>query len=106
MTPEDILCIIKCLQMMSPAQRRAFFDLSSKKQMNVLEEVFLNLLKNPRGVSKAYLAVAKRYSKQIKRLADRNISVQTKRTLLKQRGGFLGALLPVLGSLLAGFITK
>ena len=100
----EVRDLITALTIMKPAQRRAFFELATPKQICVIEEVFLNLLKNPRGLSKQHLATAKRYARRIKRLADYKTATQTKRRILCQRGGFLGALLPILGTLLASFI--
>ena len=106
MEPLEIEKLLTALSVMSPRQRRAFFELVNKRQLRMIEEVFLNLLKNPVGIAKKDLATDKKYSEQIKKLANPDIAAKSKKKLLNQRGGFLGAILPILGSLLASFITK
>jgi hypothetical protein len=106
MTAEDILDLINALRLMNPGQRRAFFRLATRKQIRSIEEACLNLIKNPVGVPDGDLARARAHVITIKKLANRDLSYITKRNILQQKGGFLGALLPVLGSLVASFIAK
>jgi hypothetical protein len=79
---------------MSPRQRRGFFKLATPQQMRVFEEACYNLVKNK----------TKKYGGTIKVLALRGNSIKRKRIILSQKGGFLGALLPILASIVTSFI--
>ena len=45
MNLEEFDCLLRALNLMSPRQRRAFFELASIKQMRVFEEACYNLIK-------------------------------------------------------------
>ena len=88
---------------MSPRQRRAFFQLATVSQMRAMEEACYNLVKNKKYKDKK---VPKKYAATIKVLSRKNYSIKSKRQLLIQKGGFLGALLPVLASIVTSLIAK
>ena len=106
MNIRDLLCMLRALQLMSPRQRRAFFELASVHQLKVFEQACYNLLKNPRGLTVKQLKEARKYSRNIRILARPNYTIEQKRALLKQRGGFLGALLPLLGTIVSAVISR
>lgn len=103
---EKINHLLTALSIMTPRQRRAFFELATAEQLRIMEELFLNLLKNPVGISKRDLATAKKYKNYIQKLASAEIPRTKKRLILNQKGGFLTALIPILGSLLGAFLPK
>jgi hypothetical protein len=98
----DIL--LRALQLMSPRQRRGFFKLATPQQMRVFEEACYNLVKNKKLSKKNLGLLAKKYGSTIKVLALRGNSIKKKRVILSQKGGFLGALLPILASIVTSFI--
>ena len=106
MNLKDLFCLLRALHLMSPRQRRAFFDLATVQQLRIIEQACYNLLKNPRGLTPNQLRQAKKYSRSIKILARPQFSIDQKRGLLKQRGGFLGALLPLLGTIVSAVISR
>ena len=99
-------CLVRALHVMTPRQRRAFFELSSTAQMKAFEEACFNLVKNPKLASKKLRALAGKYGATIKVLAKRSTALKRKRSLLMQKGGFLGALLPVLASIVTSMISN
>ncbi len=106
MSPEEFLSLLEALQLMSPRQRRAFFTLATAKQMRTLEEACYNLVKNSKFKSKELNALAKTHGNSIKVLADRSKPKALKRKLLIQKGGFLGAVLPVIASIVMSLISR
>lgn len=103
---EKISELLTALTIMTPRQRRAFFELATAEQLRMMEELFLNLLKNPVGISKRDLATARKYKSHIQKLANTEISKKRKKRILNQKGGFLTALIPILGSLLGAFLPR
>jgi hypothetical protein len=103
MNLEEFSYLLKALELMSPRQRRSFFQLASVKQMRAFEEACYNLLKNKK-ISKIK-NLSKKHITTIKVLGRKNYSIKTKKALLVQKGGFLGAILPILASIVTSFIS-
>ena len=103
---EDVDCLLRALQLMSPRQRNFFLRTMNKDQMRILEVAFFNLATNHRGLSKADERVLSRHKQKIETVASTNYKHTEKRKLLTQKGGFIGALLPILGTLVTSFLTK
>ncbi len=101
---EEFQGLLQALQLMSPRQKRAFFQLVTPAQMRVLEEACFNLVKNPKLKSKELKSLAKKYGGSIKVIAQTNPS--SKKKALLQKGGFLGALLPVLATVISSLIAN
>lgn len=106
MNLEEFDCLLRALNLMSPRQRRAFFELASIKQMRIFEEACYNLVKNKNITQKDIKLLAKKYGPIIKVLAQKKFSVKAKKSILTQKGGFLSALLPVLASIVTSLISK
>jgi hypothetical protein len=104
MNADDLRCMLRHLEMMSPRQRRSFFALATLKQIRVMEEACYNLVKNKKLSSKQLTALAKKHGSSIKVIARRKYPTKVKRALLSQKGGFLGALLPILATIVTSFI--
>jgi hypothetical protein len=104
MNLEEFSYLLKALELMSPRQRRSFFQLASVKQMRAFEEACYNLLKNKK-ISKKIKNLSKKHITTIKVLGRKNYSIKTKKALLVQKGGFLGAILPILASIVTSFIS-
>jgi hypothetical protein len=104
MNLKEFDCLLRALQLMSPRQRRSFFQLATLKQLRVFEEACFNLVKNSKINKKEMDALVKKYGSTIKVLARKKYSLKTKKILLIQKGGFIAALLPVLASIVTSFL--
>ena len=80
--------------------------LANKDQMRGLEEVAVNICKNTLNepLSKQEEDVCRRWRKSLKLIALKRYPVAKKKQIL-QRGGFLGAILPVLASVLGSLLN-
>jgi len=74
--------------------------------MRILEVLFFNLATNPQGLSTADRKVLSKYKNKIEAIASKDYSHTEKRDILNKRGGFVGALLPILGTLVTSFLTR
>ena len=105
MNIKDSLCMLRALQLISSRQCRAFSELASVQQLKVFEQACHDSSKNPRGLIVEKLKEARKYSRNIRIWARTNYTIEQKRALLKQRGGFLGASLPLLGTIVSAVIS-
>ena len=106
MNLQDFECLLKALQLMSPKQRRSFFQLATAEQMRAFEEGCYNLVKNKKVNSAEIKKISKVHGSTIKELARKGNSIKIKKTLLTQKGGFLGILLSALASIVTSIITS
>ena len=105
-SPEEVKQLCQLLEIMTPKQRTFFLKSMNKKQMAVLQVGFFNLATNPNGLSNRDLAVLRKYKRQIESLACKNFSLTEKRKVATQKGGFLPAVLPILGTLLTSYLAS
>ena len=73
--------------------------------MHVFEVACFNLATNHRGLSKKQVATLKSNKRAVDLIASKNYSLTDKRRTT-QKGGFIGTLLPILGTVLTPFLTK
>ena len=78
----------------------------NKHEMRIVEVSCFNLATNYRGLNKQQVGLLKKYRRQIEIVASKNYTLGEKRGVIKQKGGFIGAVLPILGTLAAAFLTK
>ena len=97
--------LVKVLEFLTPRQRTVFVKTMNKEQMHVFEVACFNLATNHRGLSKKQVAILKKYKRTVEVVASKNYSLSDKRKTT-QKGGFVGALLPILGTVLTSFLTK
>ena len=97
--------LVKVLEFLTPRQRTFFVRTMNKEQMHVFEVACFNLATNHQGLSKKQVAILKKYKRAVEVIASKNYSLTEKRGTT-QRGGFIGALLPILGTVLTSFLTK
>ena len=95
----------RALQLMSPRQRNFFLRTMNKDQMRILEVAFFNLATNYKGLSKAEERILSKHKHKIETVASKNYKHTEKRKVLTQKRGFIGALLPILGTLVTLFLT-
>ena len=104
---EDVDCLLRALQLMSPRQRNFFLRTMNKDQMRILEVAFFNLATNHKGLSKAEERILSKHKHKIETVASKNYKHTEKRKVLTQKGGFwCAALLPMLGKPVTSFLTK
>ena len=100
------LAILKTLQHLSPARRKAFLSNCPKDTIEALCEISLNLLKGRIPLSKSQYGKLKRHKEAIKLFADKKTALKRKQQILRQRGGFipllLATVLPIITSLITG----
>ena len=68
-------------------------------------ECVLNTINGNIDVNKSQKQLLRKHSKILRKLADSRGTWNSKRKLIVQKGGFLGTLLSVVGSILAGVIA-
>ena len=93
------------LKALKPGRRKVLLNMVSKDQVRSLEEVAVNIVKNTVSLSESDARVCRRWRKPLKLLALKRYPVKEKKQLLQQ-GGFFGALLPVIATVLGSLITN
>jgi len=83
---------------------RKLIDLATKEEIAACSEIFFNAFRGNIRLTPTLIKKLARNKKQLHDLIDRNVSLSTKKKILKKKqvGGFLGAIL----SGLAGTILK
>ena len=101
---EDVQRLIHVLGFLTPRQRKHFLNTMNKEQMRVLEVACFNLANNHRGMGKKEECILRKHKNKIETLASKNFKHSEKRKVV-QSGGFLPAVLPIIGTLLTSFLT-
>lgn len=102
---EDVELFIRMIQFMTPRQKNFFLQTLNKEQMRIFEIACFNLAVNPQGLSAVDGKLLSKYKRQIEAIANKHVTLTDKRRVA-QTGGFISAVLPVLATLLASFLTK
>ena len=89
----------------SPKKRKTLLVAADKDLMKCLYEIALNVCEGRVPLSSKQVVRLKKAKKYIRFLADKNRSLESKRKMLIQRGGFLPALIAPLASLVGGLIS-
>ena len=90
----------------SDKQRQALIQGANKELITCLCECALNVLNGNIHLKPSEKKRLIKYKRYIRVLSDKKIGVQKKKKVLRQKGGFLGALLtPILGAL-GGLLFK
>ena len=84
--------------------RDKLIDLGEKQHVDTLTEVIRNILRGNVPLSKRQLSQLRRHRYTLRTLAQKRYSLNKKKSLLKQHGGFLGAILPMALKALTSFI--
>lgn len=77
-------------------QKKALLDTINKTQINAIGELTGNLLNGRYNVPKSVLKKLSKDKDSLYALADKKKPISKKKKILEQKGGFLGALLPLL----------
>ena len=103
---EEVEQLLTALKVLTPKQTNYFLQTMNARQMRILEVAFYNLAINPKGLSTADKKVLSKYKNRIEAIASKDYSHTEKRDILNKRGGFIGALLSILGTLVTSFLTR
>ena len=95
---------IRLLQKANPKLRRAILDNSRKELVLALCDIIANVLSGTVELTELQRSRLKRHTGALRFLAKKNVSVNRKKEVLKQKGGFLATLLPPAIALLATII--
>ena len=106
MSAEEVMKFIDFVNFLTPRQRKMFIETASAKQLRLLEVACLNLTRNHTGLTAQQIKTAVRYKRPIKIFASKTFTIKEKRKIANQKGGFINAILPILASLAASFLTK
>ena len=104
MSAEDVLYFVKFVHLMTPRQRKGFFESANQKQMRLLETACLNLAKNHEGLTEQQIKTLHKFKRGIKIMASKGFSIKEKKKIALQKGGFLPSILPIIASLASSLI--
>ena len=103
----DVQQLLAVLDFLTPKQRVHFLKTVGARQMRVFEMACFNLATNCVGhLTEDEISILRKYKTQIELIANKTYTVPEKRKALQQKGGFLPAVLPILGTLLTSFLTS
>ena len=93
---------------LSHAKRKKVISALKKKHIDCLAEIFFNFLKKNLTVDKSIIKSLSKYKNDIRKIAKKRESTDSKRRILKsQRGGaILSVLLPLAASVITGLLSK
>ena len=94
---------LQCLKVASPTTSKAIIKSADAGLVNCLCEVGLNILKGNVAVTPSQKKRLTRHKQDLRRIGNKGLSLQSKKRIL-QKGGFLGALLAPLASIVGKYI--
>ena len=93
------------LKGLKPSKQKILLDLVTKEQLRALEEVAVNIVKNTVTLSDDDARICRRWRRPLKLLALKRYPIKDKKQVLQQ-GGFIGAILPILATVLSTLISS
>jgi len=96
----------KLLKTKTKSERQKIVKKASKDQITSICELCFNLKRLNSVQYPELVSSLKKYRPCVKSLLNRRLSVEKKRDLLVQKGGFLPFLAPIAGTLIAGLVSK
>ena len=101
---KDLTPFVLTLKSLKPKQRKTLLEMTSKDHIRAIEELALNIVKGTTPISESDTRLCRKWRRPLKLLALKRYPIKAKREIL-QKGGFLGAILPVLASILGNVIN-
>ena len=99
--------LLRVLARSSPKQRKAIIKTCHVDLIKCLAEISLNVLQGVVPINPSQKKKLKRFRSLLRALADKNVSIKTKKQKLEQRGGsLLGLLIPPVLTALGSLFTK
>jgi len=105
-TPREVVILLELIAFLTPRQQNFFLKTLNKKQMRVMEVAFFNLATNHTGLSKKEEKTLSKYKRPVEILASKQYKLGEKRKVITQKGGFWGAILPILGTVVSSFLAS
>lgn len=90
----------------SAKRRKSLLKQATKEELTSLFEICLNILRGHLPLSPHMHKKLERERQTLRTLADKKISLQRKKKVINQKGGFLGTLAGIALPLLAQLLTK
>lgn len=87
-------------------RRKQLLQQATKDELTSLFEICLNIIKGNIPLKPKDLKRFKRHKGLLRTLSDRKVSLQRKKKLVNQKGGFIGSLAAFAIPLLAGLLKK
>lgn len=87
-------------------RRINLIDAADSKEIRAVSECIHNILSGNVSVTKKQIDNLRRYRHALRTLSSRCFPMKKKKEILKQKGGFLGALLPIALSAVGGLLPK
>lgn len=97
--------LLRVLTESSTRMRKAIISNASKNFINTLLNCIKVVIKNYNKLSTTDLEAIKKHSKSVTKILTRKKTITDKKKILQQ-GGFLSAILPVLGNILTGIFKQ
>ena len=92
------------------SRRKNLIEAGNNSEIRAITECLRNLIEGNVPINKGQLSLLKRYKSVLRSLASKCQPIKSKKKILKQKGGFLAALLPIalsaLGGLVGGIFRK
>lgn len=99
--------LLRVLARSSPKQRKAIIKTCHVDLIKCLAEISLNVLQGVVPINPSQKKKLKRFRSLLRALADKKVSIKTKKQKLEQSGGsLLGLLIPPVLSALGSLFTK
>ena len=100
----ELTPVVITLKSLRPKDRRTLVEGLNSKHMRGMTELAVNIVKNSVPLSPQEELACRRWRKSLRMLALKRYPIKKKKVIL-QKGGFLGAILPVLASVLGSVIN-
>ena len=101
---KDYLSLLtKCIK--NKIRRNYLIDFANKDELKAISEVMLNVLSGNIKLTPKILRKLKRERHYIRKLTHKKIPDIQKKRILKQKGGFLPLILPLVGTVLSKIFT-
>jgi len=92
---QDFLRLLAKTRPKDRKRRNALIALADKSELAAISELVLNALKGNIPLKPKLKRVLQKEKVSLRRISDKKYPVKKKKRILKQSGGFLGALIPV-----------
>ena len=97
--------LLTYLTKITPRQQKMIISGLDRSGVETFAEICMNLLKGSVDLSPAQIDKLRKYEESIYQLSLRTNSVAKKKRVLRQRGGFLSAILSLVPAIISGIIA-
>jgi hypothetical protein len=97
---------LKYLASCQPKVRRSILQNANNNLIHAICECMLNFLRGNISTADDVVKKAKRYKKTLRQLMNKDDTLEHKKEILVQKGGFLPVILPTILGILSSFLGK